>query len=103
MIGALAAASLTIAPLNAPPKSVCAGGGGLDVLRAAGDVADPLELDVAEVAEVGGEFGEGDLADRALVAQLAGLPAAGCGVGAAAGGGGEDDQGGSGGEGTQTA
>src|SRR5690606_38367927 len=46
-----------------------AGGGRLDVLGAAGGVADPPELDVAEVAEVLGQFGEGDGADAALVAQ----------------------------------
>jgi hypothetical protein len=54
-----------------------AGGRGLDVLRTADGVADPLELDRAQIAEVLGEFGGGDRADRALVLQLGDLRAVG--------------------------
>ncbi len=76
------------------------GGGGLDVLRAADGVADPLQLDRAEVAEVLREFGQGHGVRAALVAQFQLLGLAGCTAGrrrSAAGqqhhGGGEQGQG----------
>ena len=52
------------------------GGGGLDVLRAADRVADPLQLDRAEVAQVLGELGQRHGVRAALVAQFEffGLP-----------------------------
>ena len=59
-----------------------AGGRGLDVLGAADGVADPLQLDVAQVAEVLGELRQDHLADGTLVPQLGDLCADGSSMGA---------------------
>ncbi|MDP9849233.1 hypothetical protein J2853_008444 [Streptosporangium lutulentum] len=69
------------------PEVGLPGRGGLDVLRTGDRVADPLQFERAQVAELLGELGKGHGADASLVAKLQGFGLTGLGGGLPAAGG----------------